>query len=182
MKTYTYPLWGTRLLWGTCLLCWDNIDFVEDTPDGEHTLHTTEMTIFQQFESNDVICTLEVRGEANNRPISDSTLAASFHMQSQLENYFALSFHSWRVQKPLGTPNFGTQHGLFNEPCYEVKEKQWFRTQLLVQLHKKTWSHMLMKNQTSLQMPPWAAHHSLINYQMNKTCTGCPPLIVSPAH
>ena len=45
----------------------DNIDFLEDTPDGKSTLHATVMTCYQQCAEDDHSKTLHVTGPALDR-------------------------------------------------------------------------------------------------------------------
>ena len=79
----------------------DNVDFAEDTPNGNRTLHGTEMAMYQRHNSEDITSELDLTGQAKCRPL------ISFPVQCQkIPNHQAqLTQHllSIKNQKQAGT-------------------------------------------------------------------------------
>lgn len=159
----------------------DNVDFLEDTPDGKGTSHVTGLAMYQRVLPNDHISVLTLLEESHNRSLSVEALPDC--MTKLIECSMPKS------PKPLGIahPKFQLSDSNPGLSSISARDKPWLLARTLPQefLNKQKNSESNQDTITVLAsnaVPAWSAYNSMVSEQTPLTRVSVAPLIAAPAH
>ena len=150
----------------------DNVDFMEDTPDGKNTTHATALAIYQQKEPDDTSPAIHLIKSSNNRALTEIPDSVTSLKECSMPT------------KP--TPNSPTYTNFSSmKDNLGVKEmKSWLIAKTLHAATEDIVSeedNSVSRDCTVNRIPTWSAYNSHMSNVLPQTRVHVAPLIHAPS-